>query len=775
MGMKHLTRPVVGAVAGVVVAASLTAVTSGPAAANGNCVTYWMAGGAWSGAPAAGGTGTSADPYLVGSETDLAEVEFCRDRHFRQIADISLTPGWNPLSPFSGVYDGATHAIDGLSVDDDNNDLGLFETLQGALISNVNLTSATVAGNFRVGLLAGTASDGTVMRRVTVQGAVTADGQGGLIVGRMTDSSITESGTSGSVQGSVGDMGGIVGYVGTSDIRKVAVSVTVDSPAGSGGIAGSTCDSRITKAATAGTITGGISAGGIVGVLDCGGWLTKSASSADVTGDDYVGGGAGIVFDAHVAEIATEGTVSGHDSVGGILGRSSGGPLSDSAADATVTGHTDVGGAIGRTNTTVDKVVASGTVTASGDHSGALAGQVTEGWIKDSAASGDVTSSGGSATGGLAGSVSTAVVRDSSASGDVTNKRAAPDSEATRTGGLVGCLVDGSVHRSSATGSVTADHGSEAGGLVGSAQHSVVESSLARGNVHTKGNAGGLIGEILGTPGRVADSYARGDVAATGTTSRVGGLIGKASSDPLEPSSWWRLSSNYATGSVSDPDTDPGLLGGLVGGDTLTQLDSFWSSTANPALSGGTGTAKSSTELRSHATYADAGWDIQIGGGREDAVWAICVPSATSVNGGYAFLSWEHAGEDPLSDGPGRAHPGLRHRRRPIPRRDRHPRLRPPLPDHRRAVFPRRQRLAQQRGTSGSFTITGLTNGTTYRVRVRAINAIGPSPASNAKSGTPTAGSTPQTNLHATARAKHRALPIGKRSKLVKSVTPTAR
>jgi len=41
--------------------------------------------------------------------------------------------------------------------------------------------------------------------------------------------------------------------------------------------------------------------------------------------------------------------------------------------------------------------------------------------------------------------------------------------------------------------------------------------------------------------------------------------------------------------------------------------------------------------------------------------------------------------------------------------------------------------------TSSQFSVTGLTNGTTYQVAVRAINAVGVSPSSNVISGTPTA------------------------------------
>jgi LPXTG-motif cell wall-anchored protein len=47
--------------------------------------------------------------------------------------------------------------------------------------------------------------------------------------------------------------------------------------------------------------------------------------------------------------------------------------------------------------------------------------------------------------------------------------------------------------------------------------------------------------------------------------------------------------------------------------------------------------------------------------------------------------------------------------------------------------------------TSSPFTISGLTNGTSYSITIKAVNAVGDSSASNAMSGTPTAPATTTT------------------------------
>ncbi|HEY0278251.1 MAG TPA: hypothetical protein VGC32_08280, partial [Solirubrobacterales bacterium] len=63
------------------------------------------------------GDGTAASPYLLNSEYDLKLIREHPTADFKLTADITMTKGWNPITAFSGVLDGAGHTISGLVVE----------------------------------------------------------------------------------------------------------------------------------------------------------------------------------------------------------------------------------------------------------------------------------------------------------------------------------------------------------------------------------------------------------------------------------------------------------------------------------------------------------------------------------------------------------------------------------------------------------------------------------------------------------------------------------
>lgn len=346
-----------------------------PASANGNCATYFNG----------RGTGTSSNPYQVGSRADLEEVAFCLDKHFLQVADVSLggssTP-WTPLgnypNPFTGTYDGGGHAVTGLFIEDLTQSaaakfLGLFGVIDNATIRNVSV-AGSVTGWQEIGGVVGRVIDGTlsnVSATVTVEGV---DYLGGLI-GRVRDE--TSSGTSSTVSnchasGGVtggGAVGGLIGEV----LIQAGETVTISGSSATGAVTGS-------GAGIGGLIggTGGLSTPpGHTAIADS--WASGNVTSATTAGlptATYVGGFAGGLDLVTVTRSFATGSVLGLNYVGGFAGGLSG-TIADSFAAGAVSGHWQVGGIVGEAGGagSVVRTYAVGLVTGTGGAVGGFAGQ----------------------------------------------------------------------------------------------------------------------------------------------------------------------------------------------------------------------------------------------------------------------------------------------------------------------------------------------------------------------------------------------------------------
>jgi len=178
-------------------------------------------------------------------------------------------------------------------------------------------------------------------------------------------------------------------------------------------------------------------------------------------------------------------------------------------------------------------------------------------------------------------------------------------------GGLAGYLVNSggySTTRCYATGNVSGDD--NLGGLVGYNENDI-EQCYATGNVIGTGSCvGGLIG-LNG--GNVTDCYARGDAEGV---SAVGGLIG----EHWGPGT---VDNCYSTGLVTGVGPN---IGGLIGADSVV-TDSFWDTVTSGQAASAGGTGKTTAEMKTAATFTDAGWDFA-------TIWTIC----GGVNNNYPCL-----------------------------------------------------------------------------------------------------------------------------------------
>ncbi|MFC3800873.1 S-layer homology domain-containing protein [Cohnella sp. GCM10012308] len=205
----------------------------------------------------------------------------------------------------------------------------------------------------------------------------------------------------------------------------------------------------------------------------------------------------------------------------------------------------------------------------------------------------------------------------------------------TYVGGIAG-ESEGTITDSTVTGSV---RGFESvGGLVGNNQQdAVIEGSSFSGDVRSEYRAGGLIGY---NDGQLRRSHAEANIESISINGEAGGLAGVNNSGSIMNSyaigkvSGWRsggiagtntseigysyAASSLTTGSIGGT----GGIGGMAGGTIEKSFFDADIAGISDAESGLT-----TEQMKSAATYAEAGWDL-------DEIWAI----DPDVNDGYPTL-----------------------------------------------------------------------------------------------------------------------------------------
>lgn len=273
------------------------------------------------------GNGTDAEPYLIKTAEDLANLaqvvnagnEEYNSKYYKlddDIDEIDLSgydddntgfnsgKGWIPIgnedNPFMGDFDGNGKTITGLYINDSTMEyVGLFGYINSGFkkVGNLNLTNVNITGGKYTGGLAGYFDNGE-SSNITVTGTVKGGDYTGGIVGHRR-SPIEKSCFRGSVTGN-DYVGGIAGYT-YSDSSAVKTSYST------------------------GNVSGRNYVGGITGYV---GKLAENCYSASsVAGTGYnVGGVAGFVYGKTnddyiiVKNCYSTGSVTGGNIVGGIVG-----------------------------------------------------------------------------------------------------------------------------------------------------------------------------------------------------------------------------------------------------------------------------------------------------------------------------------------------------------------------------------------------------------------------------------------------------------------------
>lgn len=367
-----------------------------------------------------GGKGTDADPYLLGTTSDLKNLAvYCSSSatssgysnacyRLTRNLDMSAVSGMSPIGPsetlpFTGSFDGCGHTIKGLVISktgETATPCALFGYVKDAKISNINLADANIQseGRFCAGI-AGIAEKSTItgcevggLVKNTYAGTELFDGYACSVAGGICAyaiSSTLEGCTFSGYANTNKVLGGIVGYTSGCEIKSCSLSSTGQVDCYEyfvGGIVGrARYNTNITSCVVDGDVASYKSnyVGGIVGHLTSGvASHCHFTLNGTVSGyNDHAGGIVGALqaneeanmdssnLSAKVIDCLSEGPVSGSKNVGGVCGYM---------------------GASSNHSATVESCVAKGNVNANGSStSSSYLPMYTGGVVGEISASGD--------------------------------------------------------------------------------------------------------------------------------------------------------------------------------------------------------------------------------------------------------------------------------------------------------------------------------------------------------------------------------------------------
>ncbi len=183
----------------------------------------------WQGLPPAPiapskGTGTIEDPYQIANLGNLYWIASDATRwnkNYIQTADINALEtttwsggGWIPIGnegvKFSGSYDGNGHTIDGLYINRGGDYLGLFGYTNGATIKNLGVINVNIISYRKVGAIAGNIENTNILYCYS-SGSISGSFIIGSLVGITYYSTVSNCYSRGNVSGET-TIGGLVGY-----------------------------------------------------------------------------------------------------------------------------------------------------------------------------------------------------------------------------------------------------------------------------------------------------------------------------------------------------------------------------------------------------------------------------------------------------------------------------------------------------------------------------------------------------------------------------------
>lgn len=316
-------------------------------------------------AAAAGGDGTSANPYQIETAAELQSIQNDLSAHYILMNDIDLTGvRWTPIGSISagffGELDGNGHTISNLNLSSTAQSAGLFRSLtSGATIKNLRLEDCHVdSTSLWCGCLVGS----IVMSESAHETATLQD----IDMVRCSATSSTNH------------VGVLCGLIYTAAVVDIADCILIN------------CEAESTIGAHVGVLCGECTDGSsteITRVTITTSHAKTSNYNVGVLCGGCYGGSSLIMTDCNVDTCIAESTSSNY--VGALCGRCHGRSSVYAencvAENSIVKGVTNIGGIFGRSVDTGSSIGATGctvkdcTVVATGNYAGGIAGRVISG------------------------------------------------------------------------------------------------------------------------------------------------------------------------------------------------------------------------------------------------------------------------------------------------------------------------------------------------------------------------------------------------------------
>ena len=293
------------------------------------------------------------------------------------IADIILTKPWTPIgseeAPYTALFEGNCHSIEGLSINSDADHTGLFGYIgKEGIVRNLSIVGMSISGSDSSGGIAG--ENLGLIENCQVSGSISESGiaEGGIA--GYNRGTIINSSSSCSSNGN-GDVGVIAG-INYGVIDSSSSTGSIKGEYAVGGITGLNNEGgRITDCTFTGEISDGYYAGGIAGCNDMGSSISHSSFSGTIKDMDwYIGGIAGLNSqESTITECTSSGTITGQDEAGGIVGYNFLASIHACSFSGILSSNTIAGGIAGISMGTMDACCSSGEI-SSNSIAGGIAG-----------------------------------------------------------------------------------------------------------------------------------------------------------------------------------------------------------------------------------------------------------------------------------------------------------------------------------------------------------------------------------------------------------------